>query len=156
MYCVLFSAYHMKDNPHSCGINFRVGPGDKYWGVLDILHHFRTNYYQIWLIKLFPEAQNLAKTSWDTRILYENLLYTRPLEWPPSMTDNFGHNIGKRQIGHRKSHVAPSYKAGNGPTQAPRTLKYVQKPKGSPYMRETVENGWLRQVTMTTNNFIIN
>ena len=57
------------------------------------------------------------------------------------MTKKFGHNIEKRQISHRKSHVAPSCKMGKGPTETPHTLKYVPKPKGSPYMRETVENG---------------
>ena len=57
------------------------------------------------------------------------------------MTNNFGHNIEKRPIGQRKLHVAPSYKAENGPTKAPRTLEYGLKPKGYPYMRETVENG---------------
>ena len=63
-------------------------------------------------------------------------------------------NIEKRRIGHQKSYVVPSYEGGNGPTQAPRNLKYGPKPKGSPYMRETVENGWLRQAAMT-NNFQI-
>jgi hypothetical protein len=47
---------------------------------------------------------------------------------PLAMTNNFGHNIEKRQIGHRQSHVAPTYKRGNRPTEDP------------PYMGETVEN----------------
>jgi hypothetical protein len=56
-------------------------------------------------------------------------------------TDSFGPNLEKRQIDHRKSCVAPSYKTENEPLKAPRTLKYDLKPESSRYMRETVENG---------------
>ena len=37
--------------------------------------------------------------------------------------------------------ASPFYKMGNGPAEAPRTLKEDLKPKGSRYMRETIENG---------------
>jgi hypothetical protein len=51
----------------------------------------------------------------------------------------------------RMHYDTPQKKVQSTHPYQPRTVKCGLKPKGSRYMRETVENGWLRQVAITNN-----
>jgi hypothetical protein len=82
--------------------------------------------------------KNLSTGIWFKQVILKGFLRLsiQPVQliFPTSIID--------KKIFHQPSPLL--YEAGNGPTEASRTLKYVLKPKGSPYtklfsMRETVK-----------------